>query len=29
MGSGGSLSPRDSEATVWFEHIKRIPDAAP
>lgn len=36
VGSGGSLSPRgdyrapsDSEATVWLEHIKRIPDAAP
>lgn len=36
VGSGGSLSPRgdyrspsDSEATVWLEHITRIPDAAP
>ena len=34
VGSGGSLSPRgdyrapsDSEATVWLECIKRIPDA--
>ncbi|MBS0424725.1 MAG: NAD(+) synthase [Proteobacteria bacterium] len=35
VGSGGSLSPRgdyrapsDSEATVWLDCIKRIPDAA-
>jgi NAD+ synthase (glutamine-hydrolysing) len=34
VGSGGSLSPRgdyrapsDSEATVWLEEIKKIPDA--
>jgi NAD+ synthase (glutamine-hydrolysing) len=34
VGSGGSLSPRgdwrapsDSEATVWLEDLKRIPDA--
>jgi NAD+ synthase (glutamine-hydrolysing) len=33
VGSGGSLSPRgdyrapsDSEATVWLEEIKKIPD---
>jgi NAD+ synthase (glutamine-hydrolysing) len=36
VGSGGSLSPRgdyrapsDSEATVWLEQIKRIPDQDP
>jgi NAD+ synthase (glutamine-hydrolysing) len=36
VGSGGSLSPRgdyrapsDSEATVWLEEIKRIPDRDP
>ena len=36
VGSGGSLSPRgdyrapsDSEATVWLEEIKRIPDSEP
>jgi NAD+ synthase (glutamine-hydrolysing) len=36
VGSGGSLSPRgdyrapsDSEATVWLEEIKRIPDQDP
>jgi NAD+ synthase (glutamine-hydrolysing) len=36
VGSGGSLSPRgdyrapsDSEATVWLEEIKQIPDQAP
>jgi NAD+ synthase (glutamine-hydrolysing) len=36
VGSGGSLSPRgdyrapsDSEATVWLEEIKQIPDADP
>jgi NAD+ synthase (glutamine-hydrolysing) len=36
VGSGGSLSPRgdyrapsDSEATVWLEEIKHIPDADP
>ena len=35
VGSGGSLSPRgdyrapsDSEATVWLEQVKRIPDRA-
>jgi NAD+ synthase (glutamine-hydrolysing) len=33
VGSGGSLSPRgdyrapsDAEATVWLEHVRRIPD---
>ena len=36
VGSGGSLSPRgdyrapsDSEATVWLEQLKRIPDLDP
>jgi NAD+ synthase (glutamine-hydrolysing) len=36
VGSGGSLSPRgdyrapsDSEATVWLEQVKRIPDQDP
>jgi NAD+ synthase (glutamine-hydrolysing) len=36
VGSGGSLSPRgdyrapsDSEATVWLEEIKKIPDGDP
>lgn len=36
VGSGGSLSPRgdyrapsDSEATVWLEHIRRIPEHDP
>jgi NAD+ synthase (glutamine-hydrolysing) len=36
VGSGGSLSPRgdyrapsDSEATVWLEQVKRIPDCDP
>jgi NAD+ synthase (glutamine-hydrolysing) len=36
VGSGGSLSPRgdyrapsDSEATVWLEQLKRIPDLEP
>jgi NAD+ synthase (glutamine-hydrolysing) len=36
VGSGGSLSPRgdyrapsDSEATVWLEQLKRIPDSDP
>jgi NAD+ synthase (glutamine-hydrolysing) len=36
VGSGGSLSPRgdyrapsDSEATVWLEDVKRIPDREP
>jgi NAD+ synthase (glutamine-hydrolysing) len=36
VGSGGSLSPRgdyrapsDSEATVWLEQVKRIPDLDP
>ncbi len=36
VGSGGSFSPRgdyrapsDSEATVWLEYIKRIPDTTP
>lgn len=36
VGSGGSLSPRgdyrapsDSEATVWLEQVKRIPDRDP
>jgi NAD+ synthase (glutamine-hydrolysing) len=34
VGSGGSLSPRgdwrapsDSEATVWLENLKTVPDA--
>jgi NAD+ synthase (glutamine-hydrolysing) len=36
VGSGGSLSPRgdyrapsDSEATVWLEQLKRVPDTDP